>query len=195
MSNPFHNPWNKNNEQRGYSGPVYGNAYEDDSNQPQQQLNMPSPNTTNTGFSNSGYYNAWGQEEEIPQKTQYETHHHYPPPSSPLQQQSSPYQYTGTPHGNHDTSHLSPYSKSTPSPQPAHLTSPTPTNASTVKQNNSSRFARNRVHEEGAIKTSGRPNKWRVLLRFIMFLCSVGHLGFAAGARPVSLLYIYMYLV
>lgn len=162
MSNPFDNPWQNNNNK---NGPVYGNAYEDDTN---QSYYNPTMNTTSPvpGYTNN---NAWTESN----KTQYE------------QPAVDAYQYSGTPYGNQQNQFSSNnvYSNTTASPQPAHLSTPQPeyvkpTDSHTPSISNTV-TASNPYH---------RPDKWRVLLRFIILVCSIGHLGFAAGARPVSLL-------
>lgn len=169
MSNPFDNPWQKNNNQ-AYNGPVYGNAYEDDTNQGYYNAPMSMPNPQPVpGYTNEPV-NAWGQAES--NKTQYE------PPVLDA------YQYSGTAYGNQSNfaSNTNAYSNNnpvTPSPQPAHLSTPQPEYAKPIDTPSIS----NTVTASDPYR---RPNKWRVLLRFIMFICSVGHLGFAAGARPVS---------
>lgn len=196
MSNPFEqNPW-QSNSQQNISGPRYGNAYDDEPayggayNNNNNHSAMP-------GFNTTGYNNAWGGGGES-NKTQYEpntynsppqTHLNQspygtaqnmplPPPQSPyggnqpLPSNNDAYRYTGTPYGN-QTLHASSAGYPPNSPTPSN-TKPNATHASSP----------------GPDPWNGEayhtPNKWRFWFRFVILLASIGHLGFAAGARPVS---------
>lgn len=107
-------------------------------------------------FSATGYNNAWGEESN---KTEYNT---APMPAPihfepPIQQ--SAYKYAGTPYANQEHPVYSPVATQEGKP-----VGPDPWNGETYQP----------------------PSKGRFWLRFIILLASVGHLGFAAGARPVK---------
>jgi hypothetical protein len=169
MSNPFEqnsNPWSSSNEP---SGPVYGNAYEDTNKVTSPALppraQPASPYGTQRMPSPSDYQqptaNAWQESN----KTLDE--------GSPSPQPQNAYQYTGTAYGN-PASPTNAYS-----PQPTHT--PTPMHVSDDNNNK-----KNETIETDSISKNSRPSRIRLLMRFILFVFAVGHLGFAAGASPVS---------
>jgi hypothetical protein len=184
MSNPFdQNPWQNSQQQEG-GGPRYGNAYESNSNPPYgnayEQPSSYTPQQQNSDtispFSATGYNNAWSRGES--NKTEYNNNDNFNSVSPQPQHQQDAYQYTGTRYGN-QAYQSGAYSAAPPAEQETYQQSPQPTNNS--KPNNES---------VGPDVWNGEiyhtPNKWRFWLRFVMFLASIGHLGFAAGARPVK---------
>lgn len=186
MSNPFE----ENN-----SGPKYGNAYENSSvsspppifngtsspalpprNKPQQQVTtnnspygtqrMPSPSdyhTTTTATTT----NAWQESN----KTLDEDRNAW----SPSPQPQNAYQYSGTAYGN--------------SPQPASATLNT-TNENSNKIEAPMTVSDNDVTYNTS-QASSLPSKIRWIIRIVLFVFGVGHLGFAAGASPVSFVVVY----
>jgi hypothetical protein len=163
MSNPNpidHNPWNqKPNE------PVYGNAYE---NPPQNSINTPVYNNTWGTESNKTEYNnnnmnAWDSTPQTSQSPYMNSNSVNQQPMSPTQ---DAYKYSGTPYGNQNIQGNA-YS-ATPAQQPDRP----------ITQSAGPEPWKGEVYH--------KPTKWRLLLRFILLLASIGHLGFAAGARPVS---------
>ncbi|KAI8388604.1 uncharacterized protein BYT42DRAFT_492176 [Radiomyces spectabilis] len=90
----------------------------------------------------------------------------------PLANQDA-YQYTGTRYGNQDFAATSnAFSTQHQDTAPTH-TQPTSQPVDTAS-----------VHTD--TRRTGRPSRLRLLLRTILFVASVGHLGFAAGASPYS---------
>lgn len=195
MPNPFEqNPW-QSNSQQNTSGPRYGNAYDDEPAY-SDAYNINNNNSTMPGFNTTGYNNAWGGNES--NKTQYDTNvYNSPPQTHPNQSpygtaqnmlppppqvpyggnQSLPshndaYRYTGTPYGN-QTLHDS----GTGYPPTSPTSSNTKPNATLTPSAGPDPWNGEIYHP---------PNKWRFWLRFVILLASIGHLGFAAGARPVS---------
>ncbi|PHZ09779.1 uncharacterized protein RHIMIDRAFT_245976 [Rhizopus microsporus ATCC 52813] len=166
-NNPFedtsHNPWSD-------SGPKYGNAYEGSSSPalPPRVKETPtlvssSPYGTQRMPSPSAYQqppvaNAWQESN----KTLDEPQHH-----------TNAYQYSGTPYAN------SPTLANAYSPQPTHTTA----TINDINNNNNNNTKAESVNLPSATRT--KPSKLRVLLRIILFIFAVGHLGFAAGASPV----------
>ncbi|KAI9469789.1 MAG: hypothetical protein EXX96DRAFT_587452 [Benjaminiella poitrasii] len=196
MSNPFeqNNPWQGNNQPPPQPpGPRYGNAYESNpphgnayetssypannyQQQPQQQQSLPK-------FSATGYNNAW----EESNKTQYENNSWNSPTPEPMLPPQSPYathtvpptnndayQYTGTAYGNQPQMAGNAYSAqpAPPSPLPA------------TKPGEEAQMSAAPDPWNGEVYHT--PNKWRFWTRFGLLIVSIGHLGFAAGARPYS---------
>ncbi|KAI8050006.1 hypothetical protein BDF21DRAFT_432770 [Thamnidium elegans] len=165
MSNPFNeNPWQE-------SGPRFGNAYESTNNPAhintyQQPIHAPpSPSNYMPAYNTTGYNNTWGTESnktEYPPQSAYDGHNMAPPPIQP-----NAYQYTGTPYGN--PSYQTNVPSVTPLP-PHHPTKPTGSVGP----------------EPWTGEVYHPPSKWNFWLRFLLLLASIGHLGFAAGARPYS---------
>ena len=164
MSNPFdQNPW----KQSGQQEPPYGSAYDSQGNPPYGSAygNSAQQHTT-PGMNPIGYNNAWAGESN---KTEYANNNAWSAPSQNAVQPQDAYQYTGTAYGNQSQQAGSAYSTT-----PAHL------------------HVMNKPDNEsvGPDAWDGEvyhtPNKWRFVLRFVLLLASIGHLGFAAGARPVS---------
>lgn len=167
QNNPFedtsHNPWSD-------SGPKYGNAYEGSPSPalPPRVKETPtlvssSPYGTQRMPSPSAYQqppvaNAWQESN----KTLDEPQHH-----------TNAYQYSGTPYAN------SPTLANAYSPQPTHTTA----TINDINNNNNNNTKAESVNLPSATRT--KPSKLRVLLRIILFIFAVGHLGFAAGASPV----------
>jgi hypothetical protein len=172
MSNPFsQNPW-----QPTESGPAYGNAYEDDqaantTNQTKKTYNSAYSTYQYNGATANNNYSRPTWESN---KVEYQPNNGgnaWDNPTSPQMsntpvQQSMPipqdaYQFTGTPYGNQ------------PPQAPANL------NQKVEADNNPTPA----VEPKRKYHT---PTKWRFWYRLLTLITSVGHLGFAAGARPVS---------
>lgn len=157
MSNPFEGT---QNAWANDGGPRYGNAYED------TPINMPSPTHHQQ---NSPYitqkmpspsdYNAWQESNKTLEE----------PSASPTQ---NAYQYSGTPYGNTNTT------SNAYSPQVAHQT---------VNQPHKIEAPMTVAEEEQAPVVVKRdiPSKIRWVLRIVLLVAAIGHLGFAAGASPV----------
>lgn len=179
------NPFETNNTS---DGPRYGNAYE---NTPPPAAASPAlPPRSNPATAGSPYgtqrmpspsdyhqppvathHNAWQESN----KTLDEDRSAY----SPSPQPQNAYQYTGTQYGNTSTT------GNAYSPQPA---------SATLNEHNHKIEAPMTVSDnEATYNTSskaGLPSKIRFLIRVILFIAGIGHLGFAAGASPVSCLYL-----
>ncbi|KAI8365706.1 hypothetical protein BD560DRAFT_455155 [Blakeslea trispora] len=91
--------------------------------------------------------------------------------ASPTPQPANAYQYSGTAYGN--TSNGANAYSSAVNDQPE-----APTSQKVETQMS--------VNDTAHVAPAGRPSKIRVLLRAILFIAAVGHLGFAAGASPYS---------
>ncbi|CEP07816.1 hypothetical protein [Parasitella parasitica] len=189
MSNPFEqNPWQPSSQQSG-DGPRFGNAYDDEQAYRGAYNNVENNNML--GFSATGYNNAWGDESN---KTQYDSNsyntqaHSSQPPYGMAQNMPSSqspyggnqtlpnndaYRYTGTPYGNQSL-----HANNAGYPP----NSPTLSNAKPSGTTASSSAGPDPWNGE----TYHTPNKWRFWFRFVILLASIGHLGFAAGARPYS---------
>jgi hypothetical protein len=198
MSNPFEqNPWQSNSQQYT-SGPRYGNAYDDEPAY-SSTYNTNNNNSTMPGFNTTGYNNAWGSNES--NKTEYDPNVYNSPPQTHLNQspygtaQSMPpppsqfpyggnqslpsnnnaYRYSGTPYGNQTL-----HDGGTGYPPNSPTSSNTKPNATLASSAGPEPWNGEIYHP---------PNKWRFWFRFVILLASIGHLGFAAGARPVSWIY------
>lgn len=184
MSNPFEqNPWQQeprcNNAYQSEGNPPYGNAYESNTTNP----------PTGGGFSSTGNNNAWEHRES--NKTEYTANnnawdttpaHYQQAPSSPYAsnnavrpqpQQQDAYQYTGTPYGNQSGNH-----------QANAYSQQTETSHHQQQQQQQNKPSAGPDPWNGEVYHT--PNKWRFWFRFVLLLASIGHLGFAAGARPYS---------
>jgi hypothetical protein len=186
MSNPFEdsssqNPWSNNGGNS--QGPRYGNAYDTTNNtthipppvlsspalpprnptSPYGTQRMPSPSDYN--HTNQPVVNAWQESN----KTLDEGNRNAWSPSP--QPPANAYQYTGTAYGN------SPTISNAYSPQTAD-----------VEPNTSHKIETpmSVVDDTTTNKRAGLPSKIRILLRLVLFIAAIGHLGFAAGASPVS---------
>lgn len=185
MSNPFEeptsnqNPWSNTANNTG-NGPIYGNAYESaniSSASPALPPRKPANNTASLPYgtqrmpspsdysNNTPVVNAWQESN----KTLDEQDLHRNSPQPPM----NAYQYTGTAYGN-TSSPASAYS-----PQPAHTIPATNTKIESPMTVTDSPTTVNR---------GDLPSKIRLILRIVLFISAVGHLGFAAGASPVSIL-------
>ena len=190
MSNPF----DTSNE-----GPRHGNAYEDTNvtspspafgvntgspalpprNMPHQtNIATSSPYGTQRMPSPSDYHqpattnNAWQESNKTLDEDNRNAWSASPQPQNA-------YQYTGTQYGNTSNTNENVYS-----PQ---MTSATP--HETTGANNSKIETPMAVSDaEATYNTNSKntPSKRRLLLRFILLVAAIGHLGFAAGASPVS---------
>jgi hypothetical protein len=190
MSTPFNeNPWQSGG---AGNGPRYGNAYESEpipSNYAggRNAYDQPVYNN-NSQFSATGYNNAWGGGEGAPPPAAGES-------NKTLQQQSpylghqDAYQFTGTRYGNQASGGVNAYSAASPQPATNDSYQLGTKNTSTVIPDNDSTFP-SQPYSNGAAEAYHTPNKWRFWFRFGILLASIGHLGFAAGARPVSLLFV-----
>lgn len=184
MSNPFEepasgqNPWSSTSPN---NGPIYGNAYEStniSSASPALPPRKPANNTASSPYgtqrmpspsdyaNNTPVVNAWQESNKTLDEQAFGR-------NSP-QQPANAYQYTGTAYGN-------PSSPATAySPQPA-AAAATTTKIETPMSVADSPTTANR---------GDLPSKIRLLLRVVLFIAAVGHLGFAAGASPVSVLWL-----
>lgn len=182
MSNTFNNdnPWQS--QPNNNTGPRYGNAYESEP--------IPSSAFTTGGggaydnsqqqpayndFSSTGYRNTWSGGES--NKTEQ--------PQSPYTSQDA-YQFTGTRYGNQTASGKNAYSAA--SLQPAtgadSYQLKTKNSSTVVPADHDSTYSSQPL--DGSENAYHAPSKWRFWFRFGILLASIGHLGFAAGARPVS---------
>lgn len=187
MSNPFEessnqNPWSNNNQ-----GPPHGNAYDTGntaSHIPPPVLSSPalpprkpvntstsSPYGTQRMPSPSDYndptpvVNAWQESNKTLDEDDRNAWSPSPQPAA------NAYQYTGTAYGNSPTVSNA-YSPQTANPEPtASQKIETPMSVADDTTTN---------------KKVGLPSKIRIILRLVLFIAAVGHLGFAAGASPVS---------
>ncbi|KAG1199641.1 hypothetical protein G6F70_004753 [Rhizopus microsporus] len=142
------------------NGPRYGNAYEDNSTGNYgNAYEQPQMNMPMPGFSATGYNNAWTESN----KTEYDS----VPPQNVTPHNA--YQYSGTPYGNQPQNTGGAYSNI-----PAETIPTEPNKAN----NESTSPPTNEKHRSS--------NQGRFWLSLITLLASIGHLGFAAGARPVS---------
>ncbi|KAI8078939.1 uncharacterized protein B0P05DRAFT_541764 [Gilbertella persicaria] len=186
MSNPFEettaqNPWSNHND----VGPRYGNAYESSSPAPAMAAGSPalpprknvanSPYNTQRMPSPSDYtspapvVNAWQESNKTLDENERNAWSSSPAPAPA--QPANAYQYAGTPYGN--TSNVeNAYSPAVSHPEPA-------------SQKIETQMSINDNASVSPVST-GRPSRIRVLLRIILFIAAVGHLGFAAGASPYS---------
>lgn len=178
MSNPF---------ETNTEGPRYGNAYENTPTSPPPTLGMGSPalpprnNITNSPYgtqrmpSPSDYHqppppvmnnNAWQESNKTLEEDRM----------SPQPQNA--YQYTGTQYGNTSAT------ENAYSPHPVHNT------AAVNEQSHKIETPMTVSDNEATYNTNnkaGLPSKLRLLIRFILLVAGIGHLGFAAGASPVSI--------
>ncbi|OBZ90727.1 hypothetical protein A0J61_01220 [Choanephora cucurbitarum] len=186
MSNPFdeaggRNPWSNPNE-----GPRFGNAYEDSTPVPAASASPALPPRKNSPFvaqrmpSPSDYsspVNAWQESNKTldePDRNAWS--------SSPAPQPANAYQYSGTAYGN--TSNTGNAYSSAVNNNDNNQTEAAPASQKIETQMS--------VNDTAHVAPpSGRPSKIRVLLRVILFIAAVGHLGFAAGASPAILSIIY----
>ncbi|CAO3674505.1 unnamed protein product [Rhizopus microsporus] len=142
------------------NGPRYGNAYEDNSTGNYgNAYEQPQMNMPMPGFSATGYNNAWTESN----KTEYDS----VPPQNVTPHNA--YQYSGTPYGNQPQNTGGAYSNI-----PAETIPTEPNKAN----NESTSPPTNEKHRSS--------NQGRFWLSLITLLASIGHLGFAAGARPYS---------
>jgi hypothetical protein len=186
MSNPFEessnqNPWSNNSQD-----PRYGNAY--DTNDTQMPIPSPalpprkptSPYGTQRMPSPSDYHNqtpvvnAWQESNKVLDES--DRNAWSPSPQPP----TNAYQYTGTAYGN------SPSISNAYSPQPTNLEANNTTNTTSHKIETPMS-----VVDDTPTKNT-KASKIRIILRLILFIAAVGHLGFAAGASPVSHICIYV---
>ncbi|KAI8645807.1 hypothetical protein BD408DRAFT_337958 [Parasitella parasitica] len=118
---------------------------------------MPSPSDYS---SNTPVVNSWQESNKTLQEHDFS--------SNAPQQPVNAYQYAGTAYGN------------TSSPQPTHTPAPAAAPISTTP-------AKLETTNSPAIGNDGDlPSKIRLILRIVLFVFAVGHLGFAAGASPFS---------
>ncbi|KAI8968379.1 hypothetical protein BDF20DRAFT_828270 [Mycotypha africana] len=108
--------------------------------------------------------------------------------NSPQPQTINAYQYSGTAYGNTPTmAHTNAYSNQPAArmdadhPDDANNKLETSNDASKKKKKKDNDFLDNAMKKDGSL-----PSKIRLLLRFILLVAAVGHLGFAAGASPFS---------
>lgn len=185
MSNPFEepasnqNPWSSPSANN--NGPIYGNAYEstnissaspalpprkpannNTASSPYGTQRMPSPSDY---ANNTPVVNAWQESNKTLDEQEFGR-------NSP-QQPVNAYQYTGTAYGNTSTP------ATAYSPQPVH---------SQAAHNTTKIETPMTVTDSPAtpVNRADLPSKIRLLLRVVLFISAVGHLGFAAGASPVS---------
>lgn len=163
MSNTFgqSDSWNQKPQQHE---PPYGSAYDNTSNTTAYNNNAWAGESNKTEYNNNNVVNAWDSTPQQPTTSQSAYGNQQ---QSTMPTPQSAYQYSGTPHGNQSLQQGNAYSAATP----ANQTQP-------MKESVGPDPWKGEVYH--------RPNKWRLLFRFILLLASIGHLGFAAGARPVS---------
>ncbi|KAL9550692.1 hypothetical protein PS6_005403 [Mucor atramentarius] len=187
MSNPFEesapnqNPWSNANTN---NGPIYGNAYEStniSSASPALPPRKPANNTASSPYgtqrmpspsdysNNTPVVNAWQESNKTLDEQDFGR-------NSP-QQPVNAYQYAGTAYGNTSTP------ATAYSPQPAHNT--TAANATKIES------PMTVTDSPTAVNRGDLPSKIRLLLRVVLFISAVGHLGFAAGASPAIMSIIY----
>ncbi|KAI8332351.1 hypothetical protein BC941DRAFT_474132 [Chlamydoabsidia padenii] len=165
-NNPFEesqNPWSNESTGTPTGGPRFGNAYEDNNNS--WSGRMPSP---------SDYQHQHNNTRVESNKTEYV------PGQSPSPSPASPpnaYQFAGTRLGNQDYTTGNAYGSSSPPATPPRRPADTENNTTENKDE-----ALPPVWDERRM----HPSKLRLLLRFVLFVAAVGHLGFAAGASPKS---------
>lgn len=192
--NPFDDPWQPQQDQP-YDGPRFGNAYEDDDNHKNawgaSTMQMPEPvSLQNHPHGPSG--GAWSDStktEHHPMDAYDSTKHEQQDAwDTVYNQQQSPammagggdaYRYAGTRLGNQEDSFQgNSYSM-------VDTSSPAAAAAGGGKANTTSPT----TVESGAPRPynpSASPSPKRLLLRVGQLIASVGNLGFAAGASPVS---------
>lgn len=192
-NNPFEdNPWSGTN-----NGPRYGNAYEDDNSNawstPSQQHHQSTPDPIPRMPSPSDYranstvqQTTWNESNKTEYPTTSSAWDQDPPSSIPSTPQNA-YQYSGTRYaspaldktyeGDNAYSKVEMTTQATPPPPAGGK--PRPNNK------NDAETALPPVWDEKRMN----PSKLRLLLRFLQLIASIGHLGFAAGASPVSCIY------
>lgn len=178
------NPFETNTSE----GPRYGNAYENTpppsaspalpprnkptaTSSPYGTQRMPSPSNYHQPPVAATHQNAWQESN----KTLDEDRSAY----SPSPQPQNAYQYTGTQYGNTSTT--------------ANAYSPQPASATLNEHNHKIEAPMTVSDNEATYNTTskaGLPSKIRFLIRVILFIAGIGHLGFAAGASPVSCPYL-----
>ncbi|KAG1497470.1 hypothetical protein G6F46_000707 [Rhizopus delemar] len=168
--NPFEdassNPWSDGR-------PNYGNAYDNTPPALPPRIKetptlvpsspyrtQPSPYETQHMPSHSAYQQPSWQQQESNKVLQ-----------EPAYNNTNVYQYPNTPYGSSSPT----VTASAYSPQPTH-----------TENNTTFNNDYNTKPESVATPAKTTPSKLRVLFRIILFIFSVGHLGFAAGASPYS---------
>lgn len=185
--NPFadpmtHNAW----QQQESSGSKYGNAYDD------EEMNA---------WQGGGWHPQEKTQEEHPMETYYSADptasHHGTSQLSP--NQSSQYQQDGFSHQPMDAYQFAGTRYANQSED--HAATPSTTTAGGDSGKHLDSYSRVATHEratkqnihDGASATpvahTGRPSTKRLGIRVAQLVAAVGHLGFAAGASPVSILY------
>ncbi|KAH8550951.1 hypothetical protein BGW37DRAFT_496653 [Umbelopsis sp. PMI_123] len=184
---PHTNLWSGSSAQNT-GGPVYGNAYEDSSNNNNSSWNygsmrMPEPSipTSSTPMTamhrtntpNNYSANAWDNDKtEVPDG---ETGAWNKNGTSPAMANQSAYQYSGTRYGNENTSGNA-YSATAPEPS-----TPTPAPAPSPRPN-----ASDALPPVWTENRKSRPSLTRLAFRVVQLIACVGSIGFAAGATPYS---------
>lgn len=183
MSNPFEepssnqNPWSS--PSANSNGPLYGNAYEStniSSASPALPPRKPANNTASSPYgtqrmpspsdyaNNTPVVNAWQESNKTLDEQEFGR-------NSP-QQPVNAYQYTGTAYGNTST--------------PATAYSPQPVHNNAANTTSKIETPMTVTDSPATVNRADLPSKIRLLLRVVLFISAVGHLGFAAGASPVS---------
>lgn len=174
-TNPFEenqNPWSNDSTGTPTGGPRFGNAYEDNNNNNNSwNGRMPSP---------SDYQHNTNNNRVESNKTEY-VPGQSPPPSSP----ANAYQFAGTRLGTQDYSTGNAYGPPGSSSPPA---TPPRRPATTEPETNQATGNKDEALPPVWDDSRMHPSKLRLALRFVLFVAAVGHLGFAAGASPVSYL-------
>lgn len=189
MSNPFdQNPWHN----QPTDGPRFGNAYES------EPLDLPSGNAYEHAYGNAysqptttqqpDFNNAWSHKESNKIECQNDAHMPIYSPSqqnlspydmnafSPISAQKNAYQYSGTVYGNQHRPTGNAYSSvALVDPSPIKPVGPVPQSTTTVSAG----------PEPWNGEIYRKPSASHFWFRFAILLASIGHLGFAAGARPV----------
>ncbi|KAF1800351.1 hypothetical protein FB192DRAFT_1380282 [Mucor lusitanicus] len=183
MSNPFEepssnqNPWSS--PSANSNGPLYGNAYEStniSSASPALPPRKPANNTASSPYgtqrmpspsdyaNNTPVVNAWQESNKTLDEQEFGR-------NSP-QQPVNAYQYTGTAYGNTST--------------PATAYSPQPVHNNAANTTSKIETPMTVTDSPATVNRADLPSKIRLLLRVVLFISAVGHLGFAAGASPFS---------
>ncbi|ORZ14599.1 hypothetical protein BCR42DRAFT_417264 [Absidia repens] len=187
-NNPFEessavqNPWSNESSSTPSGGPRFGNAYEDNNNS--WSGRMPSPSDYRQNDVNQ-------QPRMESNKTEY-----VPSPSpSPASPGGNAYQFTGTRLGNQDNQFGNAYGS--PSATPVNPPATPPRRPATTTPNDTTGNDGNKDDALPPVWDDRRmnPSKLRLLLRFVLFVAAVGHLGFAAGASPVSILSLFFIII
>lgn len=192
--NPFsdpvtHNAW----QQQESSGPKYGNAYEEDEMNAWQGGGW-NPQEKTEAHPMETYYSA--DPAASSQSPGYHQQQQQQPPAGDAYQQGGgfahqpmdAYQFAGTRYANQADDHAasSPSTATAGGDSGKHLSSYSrvATHERASKQTGGN--AHDGASATAAVAHTGRPSVKRLGIRVAQLVAAVGHLGFAAGASPVS---------